>query len=59
MKNNTRTEKVSADLGGEECHGPASEEIRCNEQECPGKQKYFREELMKLYNFAIAVIFMS
>ena len=37
MKINTRTEKVSAEHGGEECPGPDSEEISCNEQECPGK----------------------
>ena len=37
MKINTRTEKVSAEHGGEDCPGPASEEISCNEQECPGK----------------------
>jgi len=35
MKINTRTEKVSAEHGGEDCPGPASEEISCNEQECP------------------------
>ena len=37
MKINTRTEKVSAEHGGEDCPGPATEEISCNEQECPGK----------------------
>ena len=39
MKTNTRTEKVSADHGGEECTGPASEEVSCNEHECPGIQE--------------------
>jgi len=35
MKTNTRTEKVSAEHGGEECPGPDSEEVSCNEHECP------------------------
>ena len=45
MKINTRTEKVSAKHGGEECPGPVTEEISCNEQECPGKQKYTRDDV--------------
>merc|ERR1711944_57145 len=35
MKTNTRTEKVSAEHGGEECPGPDAEEVSCNEHECP------------------------
>ena len=36
MRTNTRTEKVGAQHGGEECPGPASLEESCNVQECPG-----------------------
>lgn len=35
MRTNTRTEKVSADHGGEECEGATSIEESCNVQECP------------------------
>ena len=42
MKTNTRTEAVSAEHGGEECPGPASEEVSCNTQECPGKPSFYR-----------------
>ena len=31
----TRTEKISAKHGGDECPGPASMVVSCNEQECP------------------------
>ena len=37
MRTNTRTEKVGAQHGGEECPGPASIEESCNVQECPGR----------------------
>ena len=44
MKTNTRTEKVSAEHGGEECPGPDSEEVSCNEHECPGiHQEYIND----------------
>ena len=36
MRTNTRTEKVSAEHGGEECPGPASVDESCNVHECPG-----------------------
>ena len=36
MKTNIRTERLSADHGGEECSGSASVEESCNTQECPG-----------------------
>jgi len=35
MRTNTRTEKVSAEHGGEECPGPASVDESCNVHECP------------------------
>jgi len=31
----TRTEKVSAEHGGDECPGDATQEVSCNTQECP------------------------
>ena len=36
MRTNTRTEKVAAAYGGEECNGPASIQESCNIQMCPG-----------------------
>jgi len=35
MMTKTRTEKVSADHGGNECTGLTSEEVSCNVDECP------------------------
>ena len=35
-RTNTRTEKVFAAHGGEECNGPASIQESCNIQVCPG-----------------------
>ena len=57
MKTNTRTEKVSAEHGGEECPGPDSEEVSCNEHECPGiHQEYINDgtnNKMHLYAFPL------
>ena len=36
MRTNTRTEKVAAAYGGEECNGSASIQESCNIQVCPG-----------------------
>ena len=36
-RTNTRTEKLSADHGGDACDGASSIEESCNIQECPGK----------------------
>ena len=41
MRTNTRTEKVSAAYGGEECNGPASIQENCNIQVCPGMNPFF------------------
>ena len=41
MRTNTRTEKVSAAYGGEECNGPASIQENCNIQVCPGMKPFF------------------
>ena len=35
-RTNTRTQKVSAEHGGDECNGPTSVDESCNVQECPG-----------------------
>ena len=35
---NERTEKVTAQHGGDKCPGPTSIEESCNVQECPGKR---------------------
>ena len=41
MRTDTRTEKISAAYGGEECKGPASIQEVCNIQDCPGiEEKY-------------------
>ena len=39
MRTNTRTEKVAAAYGGEECNGPASIQESCNIQVCPGMER--------------------
>ena len=40
-RTNTRTEKVFAAYGGEECNGPASIQESCNIQVCPGMKPLF------------------
>ena len=40
-RTNTRTEKVFAAYGGEECNGPASIQEGCNIQVCPGMKPLF------------------
>ena len=35
-RTNTRTKKLSAAHGGDECNGPTSIQEGCNVQECPG-----------------------
>ena len=39
MRTNTRTEKVAAAYGGEECNGSASIQESCNIQVCPGMER--------------------
>ena len=41
MRINTRTEKVLAAYGGEECNGPSSIQENCNIQVCPGMKPNF------------------
>ena len=36
-RTNTRKEKVSANHGGDECHGLTNITESCNVDECPGK----------------------
>ena len=36
-RTNTRTAKIDAAHGGEECNGTSSITENCNTQECPGK----------------------
>ena len=39
IRTNTRTEKVAAAYGGEECNGSASIQESCNIQVCPGMER--------------------
>ena len=36
-RTNTRTQKVAAQFGGDECDGSTSAIENCKEQECPGR----------------------
>lgn len=53
----TRTKKLEAGYGGEECKGPANITENCNIQECPGKVFFFQMAVFSniLLNFEISV----
>ena len=51
MRTNTRTEKVSAAYGGEECNGPASIQENCNIQVCPGMKSLYFLYVIQSYVF--------
>ena len=40
-RTNTRTKKVSAAHGGEDCDGPAAIKDSCNVQNCPGNEIFY------------------
>ena len=48
-RTNTRTEKVSAAHGGNDCNGTSSIHESCNVQECPGKEVFFRPNQLFLF----------
>ena len=51
MRTNTRTEKVLAAYGGEECNGPSSIQENCNIQVCPGVKPFYFLYVIQSYVF--------
>ena len=54
-RTNTRTEKVFAAYGGEECNGPASIQESCNIQMCPGMKTLLI--LYVIHSFVFLLLF--